>query len=43
MTEVLPVGSAPGKWGLAQLELLDQAHNARTYNFLEILHFEISP
>jgi hypothetical protein len=43
ITEVLPVGSAPGKWGLAQLELVDQAHNSKAYSFLEVLHFEIMP
>ena len=43
ITEMLPIGSAPGKWGLAQMELLDQAHNSKAYNFLEVLHFEIAP
>ncbi len=42
VTEVLPIGSAPGKWGLAQMELLDQAHNSKAHNFLEVLHFEIA-
>jgi hypothetical protein len=43
ITETLPVGSAPGKWGLANIEIHDQANNLKNYNFLEILHFEIAP
>lgn len=41
MDDVLPVGSAPGKWGLARIEILDQANNTRTYDFSEIMQFEI--
>jgi Carboxypeptidase regulatory-like domain len=42
INEVLPVGSAPGRWGLAKMEMLDQAHNSKFYNFQEVLHFEIA-
>ncbi|MDR2496257.1 MAG: T9SS type A sorting domain-containing protein [Tannerellaceae bacterium] len=37
---VLPQGSAPGIWGLAELVLHDKAHNVRSYNFVETLIFE---
>ncbi|MDH8701497.1 hypothetical protein M2138_000843 [Dysgonomonadaceae bacterium PH5-43] len=37
---VLPKGSAPGIWGLSELELTDRAWNIRTYNFVETLIFE---
>jgi hypothetical protein len=40
ITCVLPQGSAPGIWGLSQLELNDKAWNNRTYNFVETLIFE---
>ena len=37
---VLPKGSAPGIWGLAELTLHDKALNWHTYNFVETLIFE---
>lgn len=37
---VLPKGSAPGIWGLAQMEVSDKAWNGKTYNFVETLIFE---
>jgi hypothetical protein len=37
---VLPKGSAPGIWGLAELTVLDKVQNGRTYNFVETLVFE---
>ena len=37
---VLPRGSAPGIWGLAELSLEDKALNRHTYNFVETLIFE---
>lgn len=37
---VLPKGSAPGIWGLSELNLRDKAMNGRTYNFVETLIFE---
>lgn len=37
---ILPRGSAPGRWGLAQLMVGDKAGNRYTYNFIETLIFE---
>lgn len=37
----LPEGSAPGIWGLLEMELCDKAGNFKKYNFLEILHFAV--
>lgn len=37
---VLPKGSAPGIWGVADMELYDKALNGKTYNFVETLIFE---
>ena len=38
-TMVLPVGSAPGIWGLQSMKLNDKAANFSNYNFEEIVHF----
>lgn len=38
---VLPEGSAPGKWALIQMNLSDKANNSKSYQFVEIMHFEI--
>lgn len=38
---VLPAGSAPGIWGLQELEVYDKANNRQSYNFVETMHFEI--
>jgi surface protein len=38
---VLPVGSAPGIWGLESMELFDKVDNKAAYNFVENLHFEV--
>ena len=37
---ILPQGSAPGRWGLAQLTVSDKAANIYAYNFVETLIFE---
>ncbi|GHU74028.1 hypothetical protein FACS189413_18710 [Bacteroidia bacterium] len=37
---ILPQGSAPGIWGLAELSVLDKVQNSRGYNFVETLIFE---
>lgn len=37
---ILPKGSAPGIWGLAEMDLTDKALNSKTYNFVETLIFE---
>ena len=39
---ILPEGSVPGKWGLLEFYVSDKAGNFTTYNFLEILHFQVS-
>ena len=39
---ILPEGSAPGKWGLLEIYVEDKAGNFTTYNFLEILHFQVT-
>lgn len=38
----LPVGSAPGTWGIYEISLTDFANNTRTYNFVEIIHFSVN-
>lgn len=38
---VLPVGSAPGKWGLLEIYLSDKVSNGHTYNFTEIITFDL--
>jgi len=40
ITCILPQGSAPGIWGLAELSIADKAYNGRSYNFVETLIFE---
>ena len=40
-TIVLPVGSIPGIWGLAEMELKDKAGNTFKADFTEIVRFEI--
>ena len=40
-TVVLPPGSAPGTWGLANMTVYDRAENIRQYDFTEIIHFEV--
>ena len=37
----LPVGSAPGTWGIYEISLTDFASNTRVYNFVEYEHFEV--
>ena len=41
-TIVLPVGSIPGTWGLAEMNVLDKAQNVLRANFTEIVRFEVS-
>ena len=40
-TVVLPPGSAPGTWGLAEMIVWDRAENFRQYDFTEIIHFDV--
>lgn len=37
----LPEGSAAGTWGLVQINLVDNAHNQKSYEFTEIIHFNV--
>ena len=39
---VLPAGSTPGIWGLAEMTVMDKAQNARRFDFTEIVRFEVS-
>ena len=41
-TIVLPVGSIPGTWGLAELHIQDKAKNKLNADFTEIVRFEVS-
>ena len=38
---LLPVGSIPGTWGLAEILLRDKAHHYSKYDFTEIVRFEV--
>ena len=38
-TMLLPAGSAPGTWGVAEISLIDRAGNVKAFNFTEILTF----
>ncbi len=40
-TIVLPVGSAPGTWSLANMTIYDRAGNIKSYDFTETMHFDI--
>ena len=40
-TILLPVGSVPGTWGLAQMVVVDKASNRITSDFTEIIRFEV--
>ena len=39
-TVLLPVGSVPGTWGLASIDLGDKALNSKSYSFVEIVRFD---
>ena len=41
-TIILPVGSAPGIWGLAEMTVFDKAGNTLRSDFTEIVHFEVN-
>ena len=40
-TIILPVGSIPGTWGIAEMKVFDKAYNVLRANFTEILRFEV--
>lgn len=37
----LPVGSAPGLWGVSSINLIDHAMNIKYYSFTEIIRFDV--
>jgi hypothetical protein len=39
---LLPRGSAPGMWGLQEMNLADKVGNHRGYNFVETMHFTVA-
>ncbi|RKU16871.1 hypothetical protein C6500_16740 [Candidatus Poribacteria bacterium] len=41
-TIILPVGSAPGTWGLAEMSVHDKAQNTLRADFTEIVRFEVT-
>ncbi|RKU38940.1 hypothetical protein C6496_04910 [Candidatus Poribacteria bacterium] len=41
-TIILPVGSAPGTWGLAEMNVHDKAQNTLHADFTEIVRFEVN-
>ena len=40
-TVLLPAGSAPGIWGVAEIAVWDRAENFKRYDFTEIIHFDV--
>ena len=38
---ILPAGSLPGTWGIAEIIVEDRAKNLQRHNFVEIIHFEV--
>ena len=40
-TIILPVGSIPGTWGLAEMKVYDKARNILRADFTEIIRFEV--
>ena len=40
-TVILPVGSIPGTWGLAEMKVFDKAYNLLRANFTEIIRFVV--
>ena len=40
-TIILPVGSIPGTWGIAEMLVFDKAYNFLQANFTEIIRFEV--
>lgn len=38
---LLPEGSPPGQWGISSLHLHDKVGNFQSYDFVEIVHFDV--
>lgn len=41
VSTLLPKGSAPGLWGVESISLNDRAQNAKYFNFVELVRFDI--
>ena len=41
-TVILPVGSAPGQWGITEFTIQDRAFNFKSYDFTEIVRFDVT-
>ncbi len=41
MTMILPKGSPPGTWGIAEMTTRDRAHNTKRFNFEEVVHIDV--
>ena len=41
-TIILPIGSVPGTWGLAEMNISDMAANFLRVDFTEIVRFEVT-
>ena len=41
LNTLLPKGSAPGKWGVTGMEVIDRNRNTRKYSFLEYVRFDV--
>ena len=41
VVHVLPPGSAPGTWGVANVRLADRAQNSVHHDFTEVIHFTV--
>jgi len=41
VVHVLPPGSAPGTWGVANMRLADRAQNSVHHDFTEVIHFTV--
>ena len=41
-TIILPLGSAPGTWGISEMTVYDRAGNFKFNDFTEIVHFDVT-
>ena len=41
-TVILPPGSAPGIWGVSEFTVRDRAGNFKSYDFVEIVRFDVA-
>jgi len=40
-THILPAGSAPGLWGIYEIDVADKARNRVSHNFAEVVRFKV--